>query len=226
MFVEKPRSLKSQVYAQIKDAIINKKIKRDTIYSEQWFADTFQISRTPVREALLQLRSEGMVEVLPNRGVIVKRMTLRDAQHIYQTRTAIEGFCSMYLAMHAEEEEARQTLDRAEALIEACNRDFNRPLEMQFHIEIIKFTGNPEFLSQFDHMRSKMDIFWNEVVTCENRKEEIYAEHMRILNCMRVGDGIGAYRASADHMDITLQKIREGRFFDVEDELQPAEPVT
>ena len=106
MIIKKSASLKTQAYDSIREAVINHTININEIYSEKWFADNFQISRTPVREALLQLRSEGLIEVLPNRGVIVKPMTMKDAKDIYQTRIMVESFCASYLAQHSKEEEA------------------------------------------------------------------------------------------------------------------------
>ena len=73
MEIRKPISLKKQAYEAIRTAVLQRELKRNLIYSEQWFADRFQISRTPVREALLQLRNEGLIEVLPNRGVIDRK---------------------------------------------------------------------------------------------------------------------------------------------------------
>lgn len=69
-------SLKAQVYEYLKQAIINGDLKIGEIYSEQYFADKLSISRTPVREAILQLQHENMVEVKANRGIIVKPLLL------------------------------------------------------------------------------------------------------------------------------------------------------
>ena len=91
-------TLKERAYASIRDAIINRQIRRDMIYSEQWFAEKFGVSRTPVREALLQLRNEGLVDVIPNRGMIIRNLTMDDAKHLFQMRGASEGFCAAHLA--------------------------------------------------------------------------------------------------------------------------------
>ena len=84
-------SLKAQVYEYLKQAIINGDLKVGEIYSEQYFADKLSISRTPVREAILQLQHENMVEVKANRGIIVKPLLLDEIKKIIETRLAIEG---------------------------------------------------------------------------------------------------------------------------------------
>ena len=210
MEVVKPVSLKKQTYEAIRAAILQRELDRDMIYSEKWFADRFQISRTPVREALLQLRDEGFVEVLPNRGVVIKPLTLEDATNISQMRAAIEGYCAAYLAEHATEESGIETLKRVEVLLEKCRKNFNYTDEMQFHLEIIQFTKNVEFIKQYSRMRTKIDVFWNEVSNKEDRPEEIYAEHKAILDAMKAGDAEGARKASERHLMIILEKLQQG----------------
>ena len=91
-------SLKAQVYEYLKQAIINGDLKVGEIYSEQYFADKLSISRTPVREAILQLQHENMVEVKANRGIIVKPLLLDEIKKIIETRLAIEGYSYYILA--------------------------------------------------------------------------------------------------------------------------------
>lgn len=221
MKIRKPISLKKQAYEAIRTAVLQRELKRDLIYSEQWFADRFQISRTPVREALLQLRNEGLIEVLPNRGVIIKPVTYEDAKNICHMRAAIEGYCSAYLAKHAHEESGIEALKRVETVLERCHKDFNYADELQFHLEIIQYTKNPEFIDQFSRMRTKIDVFWNEIAGKENRHAEIYAEHKAILNCMKAGEPDQAREASERHLMIILEKIQQGDLLKPFDELKP-----
>lgn len=209
MEIRKPVSLKKQTYEAIRTAILQRELDRDMIYSEKWFADRFEISRTPVREALLQLRDEGFVEVLPNRGVIIKPLTLEDATNIYHMRAAIEGYCTAYLARHATEKSGIETLKRVEVLLEKCRENFNYTDEMQFHLEIIQYTKNVEFIKLYSRMRSKIDVFWNEVVN-EDRPDEIYEEHKAILDAMKAGDADGARKASERHLMIILERLQQG----------------
>lgn len=209
MNIQKNPSLKEQAYFAIREAIINRGIQKGQIYSEQWFADSFQISRTPVREALLQLRTEGLIEVRPNRGVLVKNLTEADARSVFQVRASIEGFCSGFLALHYQDQDGKAALDRIEEAIERCRQSFNREDELFIHEETIRFSGNPLFAEQFENMRTKIEIFWSDAIGAENRWDEVYQEHMAVVQAMRRGDCVGAYRASARHSEITLCRILE-----------------
>jgi len=223
MKIQKPISLKKQAYEAIRMAVLQRELKRDLIYSEQWFADRYQISRTPVREALLQLRNEGLIDVLPNRGVIIKPITLEDAKNIYHMRAAIEGYCSAYLANHAHEEGGIETLKRVETVLERCHENFNYTDELQFHLEIIQYTKNPEFINQFSRMRAKIDVFWYEITSGEARYEEIYTEHKAILDAMKAGDAEAAREASERHLMIILERIQLGDLLNTFTELKPVD---
>lgn len=209
MEVKKAATLKSQAYEAIRTAILHRELSREQVYSEKWFADELRISRTPVREALLQLRDEGLIDVLPNRGVIIKPVTVRDAENVYQMRAAIEGYCAAYLARHAHEESGIAALAQIETLLERCHESFNYADEMQFHFDIIQYTQNQEFMGQYERMRAKMDVFWNEIVGGEDRHEEVYREHKVILESMRAGNPDGARAASEEHLMIVFEKIQK-----------------
>ena len=103
-------SLKAQVYEYLKQAIINGDLKVGEIYSEQYFADKLSISRTPVREAILQLQHENMVEVKANRGIIVKPLLLDEIKKIIETRLAIEGYSSSILAKNLTTKEGKNLI--------------------------------------------------------------------------------------------------------------------
>ena len=223
MVIQKSASLKEQAYRAIRDAIVSKTIRRDQIYSEKWFADNFRISRTPVREALLQLRSEGLIDVIPNRGVIVRNLTMEDAENIFEMRSAIEGYCCARLARHHEEPEARQVLEQIGKALDRCEESFNREDEMFIHLSAIRYAANPLLIAQFDNVSAMVDVFWWNVIQRPSRRDEVNAEHRKIYDCMCAGDAQGAYEASLEHCAITLEKIREGASFDAPEELRPAE---
>lgn len=212
MVIKKSVTLKEQAYKAILDAIVTGQVKRGQIYSEQWFADSFQISRTPVREALLQLRTEGLIEVRPNRGVIVRDLTEQDARNLMQMRGAIESYCASYMAEHFREPEAKAAIERIRAALERCHENFNQADEMLIHEEIIRFSKNPLFIDQFDKLLTMIELFWWDVIKTENRREEVYREHKYIIDSIAVGDPFEARRASMTHSRITLEKIYERGF--------------
>jgi len=95
-------------------------------------------------------------------------------------------------------------------LLEACRKNFNYADEMQFHLEIVQYTKNEEFIKQYSRMRTKIDVFWNEISVKQERPMEIYAEHKAILEAMKNGDAEAARKASERHLMISLEKLQQG----------------
>src|SRR5690554_4412609 len=85
---------------------------------EQTLARRFQVSRTPIREALLQLQSSGLVQFHANRGAFVAELTAADVLEMYELRTELEGICGR-LAAHRGSPDTMVVLGRA---LQACER--------------------------------------------------------------------------------------------------------
>jgi len=220
MELKRGDSLKKQVYESIRLAVIQRELKRNVIYSEQWFADQYKISRTPVREALLQLRNEGLIEVLPNRGVYIRQISLQETRDVFQMRSAIEGFCSEYLAEHSHEEGGIAALDRISVILDRCEEICTYDDEIKFHIEIIAFSENKEFMRQFKRMRLMIDIFYSDLISMEGRSDQVYEEHKRIYDFMKAGDALNARRSSDQHLQICLEKVQKMGLLNSSDELE------
>ncbi len=84
------KSLKDHVYQYISDEIKNNKLSSNEKLSEQKICDELNISRTPVREALIQLSSDGLLEITPRRGFRVKSLSLKEAKDLYEVISQLD----------------------------------------------------------------------------------------------------------------------------------------
>lgn len=89
--IQKNKPIREQVYEQLKELIIKGEITPGERIIELEYAEKFNISRTPIREAIRMLELEGLVEVSSKGGVIVKKITKEDIKEIYKIRIALEG---------------------------------------------------------------------------------------------------------------------------------------
>ncbi|MCJ8342767.1 MAG: GntR family transcriptional regulator [Cetobacterium sp.] len=89
--IQKNKPIREQVYEQLKEMIIAGEIASGERIVELEYAEKFNISRTPIREAIRMLELEGLVEVSSKGGVIVKKITKEDIREIYKIRIALEG---------------------------------------------------------------------------------------------------------------------------------------
>ena len=84
-------SKSESAYTTIKDLIMKGRLTRDDTVSVSLLASKLEMSKTPVRDALQKLESEGFVRIIPNQGVVVCDLTVGEANYMYELRIALEG---------------------------------------------------------------------------------------------------------------------------------------
>ncbi len=208
-------SFKDQVYQYLKSGIIKGELKTGEIYSEQQIATRLEVSRTPVREAVIRLVNEGMLEVLSNRGWTVRPVAAEDIQEIIQARIAIEGYCVRYLARHYSEAFGQDYLARLKACQAASERfalDENSHYEYMkadtdFHSLLVESTGNSYLLKLSNQMRAKVEQATYNSLNLNSRSAMACFEHQEILKQLMVGNEEAAIRAFMLHMEKTAQVL-------------------
>lgn len=85
---------KGSIYEHIKQQIIEEKLSPGHWFVENELCDTYRLSRTPIREILWKLKSDGLLEQEPNRGFVVRKLDLKEIFELYQAREAVEGMAA------------------------------------------------------------------------------------------------------------------------------------
>lgn len=204
-------TLKDQAHDYIRNAIVSKELAMNRIYSIPELSNILNISRTPVREAVLQLELEGYVEILPNKGMRIKAFDLQTITEIYQMRMAVEGFCCAYLAQNIFRAEAQKLLLFLSMLLEENEKNtinFTHN-DLLFHQKIIDFSKNRRFIEILSNMRLYTSEFFQKLMRWDNA----IAEHKNILDAIVAGDADAARRASDVHVLNTYNDIiNSGKF--------------
>jgi DNA-binding GntR family transcriptional regulator len=91
-------SLRQRAYDEIKKGILDSRYAPNSLLSENQLAEELSISRTPIREALRDLSSGGLVRILPQRGIVVSDLSVQDIVEVYQLREQLEGFATRLAA--------------------------------------------------------------------------------------------------------------------------------
>lgn len=140
-----PISLREQVVAQVRTAIIEGRLRPNDHITEAILTEQLGVSRTPVREALILLEREGLVVFSPNRGAFVRAFEESDVADIFSMRTMLENFAAESILPHINQAD----LNRLENLIaqqqQAIERhDFKsvRSIDMEFHRYLVHGSGN------------------------------------------------------------------------------------
>ena len=116
------KPLQAKAYEYIKTLILNGELKVDEIYSETKIAKELGISRTPLRDAIHHLVEEGYIDIIPSKGFKLHKMTKQDVLDTFQIRSAIEGYCTFYIAQNYKSEECQKLFSYLEFLLFSKNK--------------------------------------------------------------------------------------------------------
>jgi DNA-binding GntR family transcriptional regulator len=139
-------TLVARAHGKIKRRILSNALRPDQRVLEQDLAAAFGMSRTPVREALIRLEQEGLVEILPRRGMRVLPISAADMAEIYELLTALEARAAERLAERKPTPESvaplTRALERMEAALEAGNLKAWARADDRFHRQLVTLAGN------------------------------------------------------------------------------------
>ncbi|WP_116137358.1 GntR family transcriptional regulator [Trinickia diaoshuihuensis] len=167
---------------------------------ERDLAARFAVSRIPLREALKKLEAEGLVEIYPNRGAVVRALTPADVEEIYAMRTLLEGD-AIFRAVKLMDEE---TLVRAELvhrlLGKAKTADKQGELNREFHERLYAPCGNARQLKAIRELRGQVERYERLQSTLLADTAAFQHEHAAILQACRERDARGARAMTVTHL--------------------------
>jgi len=210
--IEKPDSLAKMAYESIRASILSGGWEIGKMYNEKAIAADLGISRTPVREALLELASQDLVIFLPRRGLMVNRFSRRDVDEIFELRKAIE--------LAAVEKIAKayppfDLLEIEESLLKqrkaAKAKDFLAFMEADrlFHTYFSKLTNNRRLIATLGNLRDMIDLMGYTALSLEGRASKVIDEHQMIFEAVNKGKPAEARHAMAYHLDQSKEAVEE-----------------
>lgn len=183
------------------------------------------VSRTPIREALVVLGHEGLLQYRPNRGFVVRSFTMDQIQNAYLVREALEGLACRLLAENGTSESVKRELAAALAegdkileagyLSEAGRRPWGR-MNSRFHGTILHATGNEALIEATERV-SRIPFSSAEVVHWFDRSDKagyeklklVHRQHHDIYEAICAGHAYQAEETMRNHISNTAAYIRE-----------------
>ena len=196
-------SLTARVRDSIREAIIDGSLEPGSLHSVKSLADIFKVSRTPVREALIDLAGADMVEFERNRGVRILETSVHDLEEILVLRILLEVPATHRAAQRIDAAGLDELRQEMEAMVEAAGEG-DEPTLMQhdrrFHELINTASGNTRLTEYVDSLRDL--ILTRGVSTVDNTRSlsEIVAEHEVIVAALASGDADAAASAMKQHL--------------------------
>lgn len=204
--LERRSSLKDAAYRQIKSLLLSGQLAAGRLYSAQYFGDMLGVSRTPAREALLQLAAEGFLICRDVRGFQVKEFTAKEIRDVFETRAVVETHVIRGLADELSAEDLR-ALDQSLKQMVACAAGADAvgflEADKEFHMVPVRRAGNLHLLAIMESIRDHISLFGLRTLAHAGRYEEVLREHAAILAALRHKDRKKAVQTLSDHLATT-----------------------
>jgi DNA-binding GntR family transcriptional regulator len=208
--VERPRTLARGAYLRIQQAIRDGAISQGTLYSENELAETLGMSRTPVREALIALAREGIVEVASQRGFRLRQLSSEQRQEIFDLRLLLEPYAARRLAEIATDEDVRRLsdlIDGQEALSAEGQESAFLALDEEFHLLMPKLVGLERSHDIMVSLRGAMWLMGFEALALPRRHSAVISEHRAIVAAIAAHDSDAAAEAAHEHIVKTAAAV-------------------
>ncbi|HID61791.1 MAG TPA: GntR family transcriptional regulator [Anaerolineae bacterium] len=201
--LSKPPALKDWAYKIIKDSILSFRFPPGAQLHIEQLADEMGLSRTPIREALLKLESDGLVRTVPRVGFFVTEITKRDLEELFELRELLESHAAGKIASLLTDDDLAYIDRLLETSVSAVERgDLGEFLkaEIAFHTFLIESCGNRRLI---EVMKGLEDLMYRERVlslrSLENVRKSL-TEHQRIAEALHQRDGELASRCMREHI--------------------------
>lgn len=195
----RPKALPEAVYVRIRDAIVTGQLPPGSILGEAPLAEWLNVSRTPVREALLRATQEGLAE-RDGRRLRVRARRLEEILQIYEVRCMAEGLAARAaahrhtpfdLAVIESAFEASRSVDDADDFAEAGRK---------LHRAIWQTSHNPFLMETLERGEIHLGRYPAQTLTVPHRREENLDEHVRLIAAIKEGDADKAERIVVEHL--------------------------
>ena len=198
-----PTALYQEVAERLRQRIFAHELAPGDWIDEQRLADEYGISRTPLREALKVLASEGLVELKPRRGCYVTEISRQDLDDIFPLLAMLEGRCAGDAVRQAKPADIAE-LNDIHALLESAaderRIDAFFEVNQEFHKRIQELAGNRRMLSVIQDLRKALKLSRLHSLSLEGRLQQSLAEHRAIMAAIRARDAASAEKLMHAHI--------------------------
>jgi GntR family transcriptional regulator, rspAB operon transcriptional repressor len=201
---DNPSSLREAAYEAIKHRIITCTFKPGEYINELQLSALLKIGRTPVHQALDRLMVEGMVDVIPRKGVIVKPVSLNEVLQIIEVRLINEPFGARLAAEHANDSdlgELSDVLTRAKEWAALRNVERMMLLDREFHLLIARAAKNTVLTDLLRNLHDRSLRFWFISLNSPTHYSSVQNEHAAILDAIRQRNADKAEAAMKRHIE-------------------------
>lgn len=199
----RPLNLRETVLEQLRTAIVTGRLQEGEVVSAPVLGQALGVSATPVREAMMDLAREGLVETIKNKGFRITSMSEKDLDDLAQIRLLLEPPAIRLVAGQLPEAAISDLTRLADACLSAAEReDLEEYLrdDREFHALALSHTGNPQLVELATSLRARTRLYGIGLLAREGRLADSAREHHRLIDLLASGDGAGAEHLLREHI--------------------------
>ena len=199
--------------ASIRMEIVSRNFPPGMKLSEQLLCNRWNVSRTPIREALRHLESEGFISSSKHKGFVVTSISMHDVDQIYTILMSLDGLAGRLatptLVNDPEKLESLRTLcGEMKELCEKRDIEGYMKRNLEFHSIIFRSSGNSWMINILENLHSHTNRFILNALYIPRRIEKSVQEHFEILTCIEKGNEKGVEKAISAHFTRSLNDLR------------------
>lgn len=204
------RSLTERAYVEIRNRVMTLAFRPGEFLNESFICAAIGVGRTPVHEALHRLQIEGLVQIVPRKGVLIRTDSLNDVIALIETRMLVEP-SGMALAARRAKSHHLSTLQtilrQSRRAIRNGDRATYMALDLRFHDEIVSATDNPVLADVIRMLHQRASRIWNLQVWTSADLRVTQIEHEEIFDALKSGDADAASAAARSHLTSLRRRI-------------------
>lgn len=208
-------SIQTRVIEAVRQRIISGELEPGVSLSEIALAEAFGVSRTPVREALKQLQTEGLVEIRPRVGTFVTTPSRREINELFEMKALLEGAAARLLAHRGnvpELEGLRENLRATDRAVKAGDEERYAGLVEEFHDLIIVGADNAKLHAHYRMLMNQLAYqrLVRTSLSQPGRPAKSGSEHHHVVELLEAKDGDAAERVMREHVRASHRSLMIG----------------
>ncbi|RQS23706.1 GntR family transcriptional regulator [Burkholderia sp. Bp8992] len=198
----------NEIYEQLKQMAVLYKIRPGERFNELELAERFNVSRTPIREALNRLVAENLLVFVPNRGFFIRELEGKDVFDLFELRRSIETTAVTLACERASDNDIKALRRFWKQVMKNAARMSSSELvvkDEQFHLELAALSGNAEIGRVLQGINARIHyVRWVDV---DQRRNEAFTEHLEILDALAERDAARCATLTDTHIRWRMEEI-------------------
>ncbi|MCK5539954.1 MAG: GntR family transcriptional regulator [Deltaproteobacteria bacterium] len=201
-----------QIADMLRDMIMTGELRHGDKVNENKLCSSLEVSKTPLREALRVLSSEGLIELVPNRGAFVTQPEFTEIKEMFDVMILLEGFCARTACEKMSPKDfvrLEKLHDRLEQKVEHSDQEGYIQINNQYHSLVQELAGNRSLNQIIEGLRKRILLYRFQSLNAQGRMAESIQEHRELLEVFRQRDHQKAEVLMQTHLKKQFTALKE-----------------